>query len=551
MLLGLLVLGVVVLTPVAERIGVPQPVLLTVYGLALAWFQAFLIRAEPRAHPAAGAPAAALRRHPAHVDPRVRAAAKPILTLAVGLTVVTAALVTLVAVLMGLPWGVAAVLGPWSHRLTRSGHGCRGPPAPATRLVTILQGGGPVQRRHGPGAVPAVGDGSRGWWCDHCAGGVGARSRGRGRRSHRPGGRMAGQTRTCPAARPGRRDHGDPRGALRPVPGSRRGRRLRCARRPRGRPLPASYDDRRADPGRVGPRAVGLGLRGLRRQRSALRVPRHRAAPASSRMRPSSATGARCGWQQRWSQSSSHPGPSPCSPPRRLPADGRGEAVWRCPTDGASQRSRHGQGCAEVVSVATVLALPVFVADGSAFPRRETVVLVALLVVIVTLVVQGLTLAPLIRRLGVGSDEDESARRKNWRAGPPKPGSRPRGADGVPDEIRATVTSQYESRLRHRGRVQDVLTDEAGDTDAAAALRSLLTRAAEASESWSWRRRAQAASVPRRPTGCCMTSRHEPARGSGRPPNSGPCSAGSRRSGGRSREFEPTPSRAGSSRPPL
>jgi monovalent cation/hydrogen antiporter len=35
-LLGLLILGVVVLTPVADRTGVPQPVLLTVYGLALA-----------------------------------------------------------------------------------------------------------------------------------------------------------------------------------------------------------------------------------------------------------------------------------------------------------------------------------------------------------------------------------------------------------------------------------------------------------------------------------------------------------------------------------
>ncbi|MGY1747671.1 cation:proton antiporter domain-containing protein [Modestobacter sp. SYSU DS0511] len=32
---GLLLLGVVVLTPVADRIGVPQPVLLTIYGLVL------------------------------------------------------------------------------------------------------------------------------------------------------------------------------------------------------------------------------------------------------------------------------------------------------------------------------------------------------------------------------------------------------------------------------------------------------------------------------------------------------------------------------------
>ena len=35
-LLGLLVVGVVVLTPVARRLGVPQPVLLTVYGILLA-----------------------------------------------------------------------------------------------------------------------------------------------------------------------------------------------------------------------------------------------------------------------------------------------------------------------------------------------------------------------------------------------------------------------------------------------------------------------------------------------------------------------------------
>ena len=34
-LVGLLVLGVVVLTPVADRTGLPQPVLLVLYGLVL------------------------------------------------------------------------------------------------------------------------------------------------------------------------------------------------------------------------------------------------------------------------------------------------------------------------------------------------------------------------------------------------------------------------------------------------------------------------------------------------------------------------------------
>jgi Na+/H+ antiporter len=57
-------------------------------------------------------------------------------------------------------------------------------------------------------------------------------------------------------------------------------------------------------------------------------------------------------------------------------------------------------GMRGLVTLATAFALP------AGFPQRDVVVLTAFIVVIVTLVVQGLTLAPLIRLLGLDRTED-------------------------------------------------------------------------------------------------------------------------------------------------
>ncbi len=98
-------------------------------------------------------------------------------------------------------------------------------------------------------------------------------------------------------------------------------------------------------------------------------------------------------------------------------------AVWMFPGVGIARRwERRGRaispygwrettviswaGMRGVVTVATALALPMTLDDGSDFPRRAELVLVALLSVLVTLVLQGLTLAPLVRALGVGSTAD-------------------------------------------------------------------------------------------------------------------------------------------------
>jgi CPA1 family monovalent cation:H+ antiporter len=62
-----------------------------------------------------------------------------------------------------------------------------------------------------------------------------------------------------------------------------------------------------------------------------------------------------------------------------------------------------------VVSLALALAIPAQIAGGAPFPGRQEVVILTLGVVLATLLGQGLTLGPLIRRLGI-ADPDAPAR---------------------------------------------------------------------------------------------------------------------------------------------
>jgi monovalent cation/hydrogen antiporter len=59
------------------------------------------------------------------------------------------------------------------------------------------------------------------------------------------------------------------------------------------------------------------------------------------------------------------------------------------------------------VSLAAALALPLQTDAGAAFPARDLIILIAYAVILVTLVGQGLTLGPLIERLGVTDDGSE------------------------------------------------------------------------------------------------------------------------------------------------
>ena len=64
-------------------------------------------------------------------------------------------------------------------------------------------------------------------------------------------------------------------------------------------------------------------------------------------------------------------------------------------------------GMRGAVSLAAALAVPLETDSGAPFPERDLIIFLAFSVILVTLVGQGLTLAPLIKLLGVEDDGAE------------------------------------------------------------------------------------------------------------------------------------------------
>jgi NhaP-type Na+/H+ or K+/H+ antiporter len=103
------------------------------------------------------------------------------------------------------------------------------------------------------------------------------------------------------------------------------------------------------------------------------------------------------------------------------------------------------------LSLAAALALPREVADGSPFPARGLILVIAAAVIVATLVLQGTTLPWLMRRLGVGredhSDHERQARLLATRAALDR--LQERAAEGASEEVVAPLRTLYTSRLRH------------------------------------------------------------------------------------------------------
>src|SRR5262249_19758344 len=72
-------------------------------------------------------------------------------------------------------------------------------------------------------------------------------------------------------------------------------------------------------------------------------------------------------------------------------------------------------GMRGVVSLAAAIGLPQVLADGTPFPQRNMIIFLAFSVILVTLVLQGLTLPPLIRALGVAAPGDSHPEEKEAR----------------------------------------------------------------------------------------------------------------------------------------
>jgi CPA1 family monovalent cation:H+ antiporter len=67
-------------------------------------------------------------------------------------------------------------------------------------------------------------------------------------------------------------------------------------------------------------------------------------------------------------------------------------------------------GMRGAVSLAAALALPLHTDSGKPFPERDMIIFIAFCVILVTIVVQGLTLPALIRAMGVHEDDEEEQR---------------------------------------------------------------------------------------------------------------------------------------------
>ena len=70
-------------------------------------------------------------------------------------------------------------------------------------------------------------------------------------------------------------------------------------------------------------------------------------------------------------------------------------------------------GMRGIVSLASALALPLTMSDGTAFPERNTLIFMSVVVVLITLVVQGLSLPLLVRFLRMGEREKQDYVQEN------------------------------------------------------------------------------------------------------------------------------------------
>jgi CPA1 family monovalent cation:H+ antiporter len=127
-------------------------------------------------------------------------------------------------------------------------------------------------------------------------------------------------------------------------------------------------------------------------------------------------------------------------------------------------------GTRGVISLAAIFALPLTTDNGQPFPDRELLVFCAFLAVLVTLVGQGLTFAPLVRALGLRADEADQARMRNLARMASVEAAMARlddmaaeEHDDVDDKAIAVLRGQLSTRLnRYRKRLDLLDTAEAG-----------------------------------------------------------------------------------------
>ncbi len=128
-------------------------------------------------------------------------------------------------------------------------------------------------------------------------------------------------------------------------------------------------------------------------------------------------------------------------------------------------------GTRGVITLAAIFALPLVTDAGAPFPDRDLLLFCAFLVVLVTLVGQGLTFAPLVRSLGLRADEADQARLRNMaRIASAEAGLarldqlQAEEHDDVDDQALAVLRAQLSTRLeRYRHRLDVLQGAEGGE----------------------------------------------------------------------------------------
>ncbi len=127
-----------------------------------------------------------------------------------------------------------------------------------------------------------------------------------------------------------------------------------------------------------------------------------------------------------------------------------------------------------IVSLATALALPLVLATGAPFPHRTELIVITMVVIIMTLVVQGLTLAPIIRWFAFPPEMEHLEEERIARLEAAR-----RGAEALEDASREAWVDQRDvdwlrAELRDRVRLRE---HEGGAPDGRRRLRARMIRA--------------------------------------------------------------------------
>ena len=154
-------------------------------------------------------------------------------------------------------------------------------------------------------------------------------------------------------------------------------------------------------------------------------------------------------------------------------------------------------GMRGVVTVATALAMPLLTDAREPFPDRAQILFVALTCVLVTLVLQGLTLVPLVKALHVGGEvasaQDVARLRRHAIAAALDTVAATVAEQDVAEPVRRAVTLQYRGYLAAHEALGEA---RAPESDYSEELDQLLRRASEAEREVVLRARREGAVSP-------------------------------------------------------